>query len=114
MAPLLQKLCALMAVLALVVSLTAGANAWDMTGDMTIAAGTADMSSPACDGADSPDHNMAGVACYAACGGAMAVLSTSLGTGLWSDQDLHPLAMPTQIGQTSPPDPLPPRYSVLS
>lgn len=113
MDPLLQKLCAFITVLALAVSLTAGANASAMSGDMDSPAGMADVSSPTCDEGDCPDHEMTGAACQAACSGTLAVL-ISMGTYLWSDQDLYPLAMPTQIGQTSPPDPSPPRSSILS
>lgn len=108
------RLGALLAVLAIAASLTAGANAWAMSGDMDSPAGMADVSSSTCDEADCPDHEMTGAACQAVCSGALAVLSTSMGTDLWSDQDLHPLPMPTQIGQTSPPDPFPPRPSALS
>lgn len=111
---LCQRLCALLAVLAIAANLTAGANTWAMSGDMDSPAGMADMSSPDCDGDDCSDHEMTGAACYAACGGALAVLSTSMGTNLWSGQDLYPLPMPTQIGQTSPPGPSPPRSFILS
>ena len=114
MAPLLQKLCALMAVLAFVLSLTGGANAWDMSGDMATTAGLADTPSPGCDGADCPDHVMAGAVCYPACSGTLAVLASGLGPGPCSGQDLQPLATPARLGQTSPPEPSPPRFSVLS
>lgn len=111
---LCQRLCALLAVLAIAANLMSGANASAMSGDMDSPTGMAEMSSPTCDEADFPDHEMTGAACQAACSGALAVLSTSMGTYLRSDQDLYPLAMPTQIGQTSPPDPSPPRSFILS
>jgi hypothetical protein len=114
MAPLLQKLCAFIVVLAVAVSLTAGASAGAMSGDIAIAAGMTDVSSQTCDEGDCPDHSMAGADCYAACSGTLAVLSTSMAIHLWADQDLYPSAMPPQIGQTSPPDPSPPRSSILS
>ena len=114
MAPFMQKLCAFIVVLAIAVSLTVGAGAWAMSGDMATAAGMADLPSPTCDEGDCPDHNMTGVACYATCSGTLAVLSSSTASRHWADQDFYPSAMPAQIGQTSPPDPSPPRFSVLS
>ena len=114
MAPLMQKLCAFIVALAIAVSLTAGASAWAMSGDMATAAEMADMSSSACDEGDCPDHSMSGADCYAVCSGTLAVLSTGMGVHHWADQDFYPSAMPARIGQTSPPDPSPPRFSVLS
>lgn len=109
----MQKLCALIIVLAFAVSLT-GAGARAMSGDMAGAAGMADVSSPTCDEGDCPDHDMTGAACYATCSGTLAVLSSGMGDHLWAGQDLYPSAMPAHTGQTSPPDPSPPRFSVLS
>jgi hypothetical protein len=114
MAPLLQKLCAFIVVLAIAVSLTGGAGAWAMSGDMATAAGMADGTSPICDEGDCPDHTMADATCYATCSGTLAVLSSSTASHHWADQDFYPSTMPAHIGQTSPPDPSPPRFSVLS
>lgn len=111
MVRLMQKLCAFMVVLAIATSLTAGASGWAMSGDMASAAGLADMSSPTCDEGDCPDHSMAGATCYATCSGTLAVLSSAMATYHWSGQHLNPSAMPTQIGETSPPDPSPPRFT---
>ena len=114
MAPLLQKLCAFIIVLAIALNLGAGASIWAMSGDGASAAGMADESSPTCDEGDCPDHGMSGADCYAACSGTLAVLSSGMGVHHWADQDFYPSAMAAQIGQTSPPDPSPPRFSVLS
>jgi hypothetical protein len=114
MAPLMQKLCAFIVMLAIAVSLTAGAGSWAMSDDMGAAAGKADLPSPTCDEGDCPDHNMTGTTCNATCSGTLAVLSSSMASRHWADQDFDPSAMPAHIGQTSPPDPSPPRFSVLS
>lgn len=112
---LCRRLCALFAVLAIAANLTAGSNASAISGDMDSPAGMADVSSPtSCYEADCPDHEMTGAACQAACSGTLAVLSTGTAIDLRSDLDLHALAMPGRIGQTSPPDHSPPRLSVLS
>ena len=112
MAPLMQKLCAFIFVLAIAQNLTAGAGAWAMSGDMASAAGMADLPFPTCDESDCPDRSMPFEDCYGVCSGALAVLSTGMGVHLWAD--FYPSAMAAQIGQTSPPDPSPPRFSVLS
>lgn len=108
MAPLLQKVYALLIVLAIGVSMAAGANAGVMSGDMAATAGMADMTS-ACDDGDCPDHDMTAAACYAACGGTLAVLSTAMGAPLRAGHDHYGSATPTQIGQPTTPDPSPPR-----
>lgn len=113
MAALFHRLYAFIIMLAIVVSLT-GAGAWLVSGDMASAAGMADVSSQTCDEADCPDHEMTGAACYAACGGTLAVFSTNTKTDLWTVERLDPAGTATPIGQTSPPDPSPPRSSILS
>ncbi|MEX2430450.1 MAG: hypothetical protein WD645_00850 [Dehalococcoidia bacterium] len=103
--------------LAMVVSVTAGASAWAMSSDMESAAGMAGMvevAAPACDDADCPDPNMTGMDCYAMCSGTLGVLTTSPLRAFPFDQDRRPVAVRGQAGQISPPDPSPPRFSVQS
>ena len=114
MAPLIQKVCAFVLVLAIAVTLAAGAGTWAMSGDTAGAVGMAEMPSPTCDEGDCPDQSMSAEDCYAVCSGALAVLSTGMGIHLWADQDFYPSTMAAQIGRISPPDPSPPRFSVLS
>ena len=114
MVPIMQKLCAFIVVLAIAVSLTAGTGAWAMSGDMAGAVGIADVPSPTCDEGDCPDHSMPLQDCHAVCSGTLAVLSTGMGVHHWADRDFYPSPMAAQIGQSSSPDPSPPRFSVLS
>lgn len=114
MAPLMQKLWAFLVVLAVAVSLTAGAGAWVMSDGMAGAVGMADVPSPTCDEGDCPDHRVPLEDCYVVCSVTLAVFLTGMGVQHWTDQDFYPSAMAAQIGQTSPPDPSPPRFFLPS
>lgn len=103
----------------LVVALTLGLvghgfAAAEMQAKMMTAAGDMSSSSDGCNGCAGGDDGMSSAGCFAVCGGAIAVLpavapikSTAVGSAVSVAALFH-------FGQVGPPDPSPPRPSVLS
>lgn len=111
----LRRWFALCAVVALSLSLVAyGFAAADMGAEMLTAATAGDMPSPdGCDGCGGGDGLLA-AGCFAACSGSVAVLPSFAPIRAASVQPAAPIAVRSSLGRHGPPDPYPPRPSVLS
>jgi hypothetical protein len=90
--------------------------AMDITAPAATAAATTDTDMPMsgkCNGCAGDEKAMA-AACSALCGGAVAVLPVAVAFGPASVEAIGPSATPAASGHAFPPDPYPPRPTVLS
>lgn len=112
----LRRWFALCAVVALSLGLVAhGFAAADMgTKMMTAAAGEMSSSSGGCDGCSGGGDGMLATGCFALCGGTVAVLPSFAPIKAVSVEPATPVAVRSSLGRGGPPDPYPPRPSVVS
>ncbi|GIK96238.1 MAG: hypothetical protein BroJett029_04470 [Alphaproteobacteria bacterium] len=107
--------------LCLVMALTLGLAGHDfataeMQAKMMTAAAAGEMSSSSdgCNGCTGGGDGMLSAGCFAICGGVLAVLPAAAPIKSTAVDSAVPVAAPFHIGQIGPPDPSPPRPSVLS
>lgn len=112
----LRRWFALFAVMALVSGLAAhGVSAADMGAKMMGMATASEMSpSSTCNGCGGGDDGMPATACNAICSGIVAVLPDLAPVATAAVEPASPIAVPYHLGRDGPPDPYPPRLSILS
>jgi hypothetical protein len=113
----LRRWFALCAILALSLGLVAhGVAAAQMDAKMMTAAAAGEMSpsSGGCDGCGSGDDGMSAIGCFALCGGTVAVLPSVAPLTFIAVERTTPRTVRSDPGRVGPPDPYPPRSSVLS
>lgn len=112
----LRRWLALCAVVALSLGLVAHGFAAAGMGTKMAAAAAGEMSSPSggCDDCSGGDDGMAPAGCFAACAGTVAVLPSVASIKMVGIEAAAPIAVRSSLGHGGPPDPFPPRSSVLS
>ena len=111
----LRRLFALCAVVALSLGVVAhGFAAADMDAKMAAAAAAGAMSPASCDCDGCGDHGMPTTGCFAHCGGTVAVLPGVAPLRTVTVERPAPSTVHVEPGRSGPPNPYPPRPSVLS
>ncbi len=113
----LRRWFSLCAILALSLGLVAqGVVAAQMDAKMmtTAPAGEMSPSSGGCDGCGGGDGGTPATGCFAFCGGTVAVLPSVAPLKTVAVEQPNPIAVRSDPGRVGPPDPYPPRSSVLS
>ena len=111
-----RRWLALCTVLALSLGLVAHSfAAAEMDAKMMTAAAASEMSLwGGCDGCNGDGDGMLATGCFALCGGAAAVLPSFAPIKAANLEPAAPTAARSNLGRRGPPDPYPPRPSVLS
>jgi hypothetical protein len=113
----LRRWLALCAVVALSLGVAAhGFAAAEMDAEMMTAASVDEMSpsSSGCGGCSGGGDGMLTTGCFALCGGAVAVLPSFAPIKALAVEPAAPAAVRSSLGRGGPPDPYPPRPSILS
>ena len=106
-------LALLLAVTLIVAGTVNGVQATEMSVKMTASATDMPMTG-GCDGCAGGDHDMASTACFMLCGGVMAVLPSVPLVAVGSLISSHAAQAAAVAGLHGPPDPYPPRPTILN
>lgn len=113
--PARRRWFAFFAAVALILGLAAyGVAAADMGAKMMPTADGAMAPAGMCNGCGGGDDGMPATACNALCGGTVALLPEFVPIAVAAVEPAIPVAMPPHLGRAGPPDPYPPRLSILS
>lgn len=107
-------LCAILALSLGLVAHSVAAAQMDAKMMTAAAAGEMSPSSGGCDGCGGGDGGMPAIGCFALCGGTVAVLPIVAPLKTVAVEQPSPVAVRSDPGRVGPPDPYPPRSSVLS
>lgn len=107
-------LCAILAVSLGLVAHSVAAAQMDAKMMTAAAAGEMSASSGGCNGCGDDDGGMPAMGCFAPCGGSVAVLPSVAPLKTVAVEQPGPVTVRSDPGRVRPPDPYPPRSSVLS